>query len=87
MVRCDGVELLHGMHAGNPRPKQSKPTKPYAEPLPEQRVHRLLQATVTCFFHRSLVEADDDPCAALDPASLRAVDTALQRRDTVAPAT
>jgi predicted dienelactone hydrolase len=82
---CDGVELLHGMHAGNLRPNQPRPTKPYAEQLPEERIHRLLQATVTCFFHRSLVEADDDPCATLDPASLRAVDTALRRHDASAP--
>lgn len=41
----DGVELLHGMHFDNPRPNQPRPTRPYAEQLPEERVHRRCAAS------------------------------------------
>jgi hypothetical protein len=78
---CDGVELLHGMHAGNPRPNQPRPTKPYAEQLPEDRIHRIVGAVVTCFFHHALGSGSIDPGNALDSAALTTLDTALRRLD------
>lgn len=79
---CDGVELLHGMHASNVRPNQPRPTKPYTEQLPEQRIHRLLNAVVTHFFHEALVAKQSDPSDALTPEALDAIDTALVRLGT-----
>jgi predicted dienelactone hydrolase len=70
---CDGVELLHTMHANNPRPNQPRPTKAYAEQLPEERMHRTVRASATHFFHhalrqRSEMELDAEALGALDPA-------------------
>ncbi len=79
---CDGVELLHGMHAANVRPNQPRPTKPYAEQLPEERIHRLLNAVVTHFFHQALVARQMAPDEALTSDALGAVDPALVRLDT-----
>lgn len=72
---CDGVELLHGMHVANPRPNQPRPTRPYDRQLPEERMHRLLQASVTHFFSSILGEVGE---ASLDAEVLRAVDPALR---------
>lgn len=77
---CDGVELLHGMHANNVRPNQPRPTKPYSEQLPEQRIHRLLNAVVTHFFHGALV-TQESARHALTPEALAAIDPALVRLD------
>lgn len=76
---CDAVELLHGMHASNVRPNQPRPTKPYAEQLPEIRIHRLLNAIVTHFFHEALVSDQSAPSDALTPEALDAIDPALFR--------
>ncbi len=76
---CDAVELLHGMHASNVRPNQPRPTKPYAEQLPEIRIHRLLNAIVTHFFSEVLVSDQSAPSDALTPEALDAVDPALLR--------
>ena len=78
---CDGVELLHGMHHRNPRPNQPRPTKPYDEQLPEDRVHRALRAVVTCFFHRALADRTTDPCTDLTREALAELDPALRRID------
>jgi hypothetical protein len=76
---CDGVELLHGMHYANPRPTQPRPTKPYAEQLPEDRIHRALHTVVTSFFHAALVEGRSDPFGSLNSPALLEVDDALRR--------
>jgi hypothetical protein len=78
---CDGVELLHGMHASNVRPNQPRPTKPYAKQLPEQRVHRLLNAVVAHFFFETLVADRSTPGDVLTPAALETIDSALVRLD------
>lgn len=76
---CDGIALLHGMHVKNVRPLQTRIAKPYADTLPESRVHRLLRGLVTAFFVDSLVDVrpDADPLAAFDDAALCALDDAL----------
>ncbi len=52
---CDRLELLHGLHEKNsPRPKQTRPTRPYAELLDEARSHRAIRAVVTGFFQTTL---------------------------------
>ena len=69
---CDGVELLHGMHFANPRPNQTRPTKPGAALLPQERVHRIVRALVTGFFASALLDADD-PVKNLDPEATAAL--------------
>ncbi len=76
---CDGVEFLHGMHYANPRPTQPRPTKPYGEQLPEDRIHRALHTVVTSFFHAALVEGRSDPFGSLNSPALLEVDDALRR--------
>ena len=79
---CDGVELLHRIHVANPRPNATRPTLPFAQTLPEARIHRLLQAVVTTFFTRSLgVDAAADETNWPNPAALRELDTAAIRLD------
>jgi len=78
---CDGVELLHGMHVGNPRPDQPRPTRPYAEQLPEERTHRSLCGVVTHFFLSVLVDADGTALDRLSGEALGALDPALRRLD------
>jgi predicted dienelactone hydrolase len=69
---CDGVELLHGMHWRNPRPNQPRPTKPYAEQLPEERMHRAVRASTSHFFTLTLrgsrIQLDAEAMRAIDPA-------------------
>jgi predicted dienelactone hydrolase len=72
---CDGIELLHGLHLNNRRPNQPRPTKPYADQLAEDRMHRVVQASVTHFLRSSLCGSRE---AALDAKELQAVDPALQ---------
>ena len=75
---CDGVELLHTMHERNPRERQPRPTRPYAELLPEERVHRILRTLVTGFFADALGERGDaDP--APSPSRLAQLDPSLER--------
>ena len=72
---CDGVELLHTLHANNPRPNQSRPTKPYDQQLPEDRMHRTVRASVAHFFLHALCEKRE---MKLDAAALQAIDPALR---------
>jgi len=51
---CDGVELLHRMHENNPRPSQSRPTRPLAQLRGEAETHAFLNARVTRFFRDAL---------------------------------
>jgi len=74
---CDGVELLHGLHVANVRPNQPRPAKPYAEQLPEARVHRLLDALVTHFFHQTLIAGDPKPLDGFTQTLVEAIDPAL----------
>ena len=83
---CDGIELLHGLHEANPRPKATRETLPFAETIDEARMHRLTAALVTRFFHLALASPSPNPIAdasALDDAysqeRLDALDAALQR--------
>lgn len=76
---CDGVELLHGMHYANPRPAQPRPTRPYGEQLPEERVHRALCAVVASFFGATLLDGEVDPFGVLNASTLAEVDDALRR--------
>jgi predicted dienelactone hydrolase len=73
---CDGIELLHMVHAMTPREGLTRSLLPYAELLDEARVHRLLRAVVTHFFAHAL---DGNPAAAATPESdiLRQLDPAL----------
>jgi predicted dienelactone hydrolase len=75
---CDGTPLLHGFHEQNPRDNQPRPTRPYADLLPEDRMHRLLRALVTHFF-RAAFEGRADACSALSSRALRDLDRSLQR--------
>lgn len=74
---CDGVALLHGAHAQNPRPNQPRPTKPAAELLPEPRMHRAVRAVATAFFAGAL-SGDDDPLRSLTQASVAELDRAVR---------
>lgn len=51
---CDGVELLHRMHENNPRPNQSRPTRPLAQLRGEPETHAFLNGRVTRFFREAL---------------------------------
>lgn len=73
---CDGVELLHGAHEQNPRENQPRPTRPYAELLPEARIHALLCGLVTCFFEAAFQV--DEATAGLQPEALAALDRAAR---------
>lgn len=75
---CDGIPILHAFHERNPRERQPRPTRPYAELLPEARTHRLLRALVTCFFHGALGSAADT-CGALSSRALAGLDRSLLR--------
>jgi predicted dienelactone hydrolase len=77
---CDGVEILHGFHQANPRDRQPRPTKAYAEELPEERIHRILRALVTYFFCTAL-SGERDPFAALTREALADLDPAALRLD------
>jgi predicted dienelactone hydrolase len=72
---CDGVELLHTMHANNPRPNQPRRTKPYDQQLSEDRMHRSVRASATHFFHHTLHPRSE---MKLNAAALGAVDPALR---------
>ena len=72
---CDGVELLHTMHANRPRPNQPRPTKPYDEQLPEDRMHRSVRASAAHFFLHALRDGSE---MKLDAATLHAIDPALR---------
>jgi predicted dienelactone hydrolase len=76
---CDHLELIHGLHEKNPRPRQTRATRAYAELLPEARAHRLLAGLVTGFFAHALgarapgerpglPDLSREALAALDPA-------------------
>lgn len=80
---CDHLALIHGMHERQgPRPRQTRPTRPYAELIDEARAHRLIRGLVTGFFAAALAprpgEATGDR---LSPTALRALDPALVRLD------
>ncbi len=51
---CDGIDLLHTLHERNPRPRQSRPTRPLAELLGETETHAWLGDRVVRFFERAL---------------------------------
>ena len=72
---CDGVELLHGTHEQNPRDNQPRPTRPYAELLPESRMHAIVCGLVTFFFHTAWQQ---DPLGGLGPEALAALDEAAR---------
>jgi len=63
---CDGVEPLHGMHERTVRPRQTRPTRPYAELLAQTEIHRVLRSVVTCFAWHALAPGGGP--AALDEA-------------------
>ncbi|MBW2279336.1 MAG: hypothetical protein JRG76_10650 [Deltaproteobacteria bacterium] len=73
---CDGIPLLHQSHFDNPRPNQSRPTRPLADLLPQDRMHRLLRALVTRWF-AAVFDAQDDPLSALDVESVTRLDGAV----------
>jgi len=75
---CDGTPLLHGFHEHNPRDKQPRPTRPYADLLPEDRMQRLVRALVTRFFLAAF-EGRADVCSALSSRALRDLDRSLHR--------
>jgi predicted dienelactone hydrolase len=72
---CDGVELLHTMHANNPRPNQPRPTKPYDQQLSEDRMHGIVRASAAHFFARTLGAESE---MKLDAPILHAIDPALR---------
>lgn len=77
---CDHLELIHGLHEKNGRrPKQTRDTRPYADLLPEARVHRLLAGLVTAFFEAALGSEAELPD--LSPESLASLDPELTRLD------
>ena len=80
---CDGVELLHSLHERNPREKQTRATRPYADQLPEARIHRILCGLVGQFFVDAL-ECGRDPCQALSPGALSGLDSVLRRLEDTA---
>jgi dienelactone hydrolase len=84
---CDGLELLHGLHERNPRPKQTRPTQRYSALLPEARTHRATRALVAGFFAAALGKGAGLP--ELSTESLAALDSALDRldADAVSPGT
>ncbi len=81
---CDSLEVLHGLHEKNRRPKQTRTTRPYTELLDEARAHRLVRGLVTAFFAAALSDAPALPdlsresLAALDPALTRLDDSRLE---------
>ncbi len=82
---CDHVELLHGLHEKNsPRPKQTRPTRPYSDLLDEARMHRVVRALVTDFFAATLAR-DANASSALTRATLYALDPELVRLDPEQP--
>lgn len=78
---CDGIELLHRMHLGNPRAGATRPTLPGDVLLDEARMHRLVQAAVTAFFAGALETgaSTHDPCSVFTAAALAGLDDALRR--------
>lgn len=81
---CDGVEPLHGMHQATVRPRQTRPTRPYAELLPQTAIHRILCALVTHFAARSL-GPEGAPLAGLEAEALQQLDPHCRRFDTARP--
>jgi len=81
---CDGVELLHGLHERNPRERQPRPTRPYAELLPEERIHRALRALVASFFAAALADGHD-PNPVPRATQLARLDPSLERLAQRAP--
>lgn len=78
---CDHLALIHGLHEKNsPRPRQTRPTRPYAELLDEARCHRIVRTLVTSFLAAALAEDAESP-AAPSRASLYALDPDLVRLD------
>jgi dienelactone hydrolase len=79
---CDAVPLLHQMHENSQRPLATRQTLPYANTLPEARIHRLLRGLVTHFFQAAF-ESRADPLAGFSPEALRELDGAAVRLDAV----
>lgn len=78
---CDHLELIHGLHEKNRRrPKQTRQPRPYADLLPEERMHRLVAAVVTGFFAERLGDVPRTPD--LSHQALASVDAELERLDT-----
>jgi predicted dienelactone hydrolase len=77
---CDGIPILHGFHERNPRDNQPRPTRPYAELLPEDRMHRLLRALVAHFLLAALGD-QANACSALSSRALEDLDENLHRLD------
>lgn len=70
---CDGIDLLHMVHAMMPRQGLPRPVRRYSELLDEARMHRILRALVTHFFTQAL-----GTTGVADESSLRELDPALQ---------
>ena len=77
---CDGIELLHTLHARRNDPRQKRPALAYEETLEEVRCHRALRGVVTHFFE-AVFSGAADPCAALQEDALHTLDPALRRLD------
>ena len=73
---CDGVEMLHGVHERSPRDNQPRPTRPYAELLPEPRMHAIVCGLVTFFFQTAWLSGD--ALGGLGPEALAALDEAAR---------
>ena len=80
---CDGIQLLHGLHERNVRPKQTRETQRYADLLQEERTHRVLRALVAHFFAATLRVggASGLPLPDLSNEVLTELDPALSRLD------
>jgi predicted dienelactone hydrolase len=79
---CDLLALIHGLHEKNGmRPKQTRPTRPYADLLEEVRTQRLVRAVVTGFFAANLGPDGSQGVSSLSPSALASVDTHLTRLD------
>jgi predicted dienelactone hydrolase len=80
---CDHLALIHGLHEKNsPRPKQTRPTRPYAELLDEARSHRAIRGVVTAFVAAALADAPHDG-EELSRQALYALDPEIARLDEV----
>ena len=68
---CDGIELLHMVHAMTRRQGLTRPLRRYRELLDETRMHRILRALVTHFFAHALgagAPFSKEALCELDPA-------------------
>lgn len=75
---CDGIELLHLVHAMTPRQGLARKPLPYSELLEQARIHRILRAVVTHFFAHAL-DRSATPLTGLDAEALRSLDAAITR--------